>query len=184
MRSWASEVVLRRDEECGGRRPAAPTRCCPEAPGCIPTAHCNPGGSSRTKKGARDFWSAWGVQLPGSTHIQVIHGRGGGPCPSPSAGAGWGTKVCGNCMAGCPPPCHAPCAHKTWLTSAYSSTMALSTSSSPSQSRQLSKSTESQAGCEQRVSPEEGSSMALTSHGASTGYSCIGECPCGCRGQS
>lgn len=78
MRSWASEVVLRRDEECGGRRPAAPTRCCPEAPGCIPTAHCNPGGSSRTKKGARDFWSAWGVQLPGSTHIQVIHGRGGG----------------------------------------------------------------------------------------------------------
>lgn len=166
-------------EEAGSAHPVLPG-----SPWVHPHGTLQPRGQQPDQEGRQGLLECLGGTAPRLYSHPGHPWSGGGPCPSPSAGAGWGTKVCGNCMAGCPPPCHAPCAHKTWLTSAYSSTMALSTSSSPSQSRQLSKSTESQAGCEQRVSPEEGSSMALTSHGASTGYSCIGECPCGCRGQS
>lgn len=100
---------------------------------------------------------------------------------------GWG---CSKCPA---PPSRAPTDTRPrtpspapWLTSAYCSTMALSTSSSPSQSRQLSKSTESQAGCGQREHPlREGAaprgptgSPVLAGQGslcgASAGHSCAG----------
>lgn len=108
-------------------------------------------------------------QLAGGTYIKVIHGW-------------WGAFFChllqhldekqtgGSPNAWCPPTphTHTMCPRilrlVAQLTSAYCSTMALSTSSSPSQSRQLSKSTESQAGCGHKEHPLRWGSRTAGTH--------------------
>lgn len=108
-------------------------------------------------------------QLAGGTYIQVIHGwRGSFVCHLLQHLDG--EQTAGSPNAWCPPipHNHTTCPRMlrlvAQLTSAYCSTMALSTSSSPSQSRQLSKSTESQAGCGHKEHPLRGGSSTAGTH--------------------
>lgn len=108
-------------------------------------------------------------QLAGGTYVKVIHGwRGAFLCHLLQHLDG--KQTAGSPNAWCPPiqHTHTMCPRilrlVAQLTSAYCSTMALSTSSSPSQSRQLSKSTESQAGCGHKEHPLRWGSRTAETH--------------------